>query len=156
MSLPNPRPKKAPLLVLFIAMVTVSTAALPVVHAQPRAVPCHDAIQAEPRPNEDIRVEWTPVAEADLYQIVRVQGGDLDTVEVFTTTEPRFHDTNTTVGETYRYSVIPSLEDERFIVTEDCPTAEATAIPYFTGSLLVLLGAAGALVGYGVWTRRMR
>lgn len=145
---------RVPLLALAIitsmAMVGATATA-----NHPEEIPCHEEIQALPLSNEDIVVTWTEVEEADHYQVLRIAGGDRDTLEVFITEDPEYHDTNTTAGETYRYSVTPSLErGERFTTEGDCPTAEATAIPFFNGTLLAALGAIASLGAYAALTRR--
>jgi hypothetical protein len=143
-----PRARVSACCVLVLAVV-VGAAPTALAQAPLPTLECPEDLRASEKGRGDILLTWTAVAGAEAYQIVRVDAATGGDVRVFESTDPRFLDTNTTDGVTYRYTVLPALVGEPFQVAEDCESVEATAIP-FLGSLLAVglatVGAVGALV----------
>lgn len=106
----------------------------------PKDDECPDVeLVASAESDGDILLEWDVDGEFNIY---RAEGdGDL---EYLTTVDgTSYTDTDTTVGETYTYT-LHAFDGER--ETEECARAQATAVPFFPNlavGALALIGSVG-------------
>lgn len=98
-----------------------------------------------------IQVEWSAASGAEGYRVYRATGSEEFTLlaEVGPDTTS-LNDANVEVGTTYRYTVNAFAGD---FETDDCPVAEATAIPDFP---TVMAGALASVIGIGSYVMARR
>jgi hypothetical protein len=120
---------------------------------EPPLTECPGSIAATANPDGSITVTWTAAAGSDGTNVYRAVGeGDFEylaTVEGTT-----YHDTNTTAGVTYTYTVT-ALFGER--ESTGCQVATVTAIPDFPTPIAAAVAVSAGVIAYaGIVAARRR
>ena len=110
---------------------------------QPPACPAN--LEAHAMQTEDIRLDWDASANASTYHVYRAQA-DGEVTHAAQVNDTSYTDTETEAETTYTYEVTAANEAGD---AEDCPTAEVTAIPFFSNPALVAMAAIGSVGAVG-------
>ena len=115
-------------------------------------VVCPTGLAATPRQDGSIQLDFEPALGSDGSVVYRaVDDGDFTQVAELDEDVGTWLDTTSEPGSTYRYTVTATFGDEE---AEDCPVAEATAIPDFP-TVVAAGGAVGAsLLAYAFARRK--
>lgn len=118
----------------------------------PEDVMCPAGLTATPRQDGSIKLEFEAAAGSDGSVVYRADGdGDFAEVAELDAGVGEWLDTTTEAGLSYRYTVTAVFGDAE---AEDCPVAEATAIPDFP-TVFAAGGAVGAsLLAYAFARRK--
>jgi hypothetical protein len=108
---------------------------------------CNDPVSAHANRDGSVTVNWDAMPGSFGYQVGRQADGEPNNpgYGIVVAPETTFHDSNTTVGVAYTYTVIGVGAEE----VTGCGKATVTAIPLFPTPLagaLALLGGVGAFV----------
>ena len=116
------------------------------------AIECPADLVATANEDGSITLDFTPAADSDGSVIYRAVGdGDFSQVGGADEGVGTWVDSDAEIGTSYRYTVTAMFGTEE---SEDCPAAEATAIPDFP-TLLAGGGAVGAsLLAYAFARRK--